>query len=368
MSVENVSRTNATTSPKNPKSNGTHDQPPSSTSGIHLLYGLAGNLTGFLDEFEVSLKSVLLNSPLDYNLTIHLIVDEVAHAAASHRILHQAQLEGSVWRNAITIQFYPVQTATVQQWIQKKIATILPGKKLDSRITIGGYFRMFADELLPPGLGKVIYLDNDVVIMANLQELWRSVEATTASEEAKEAKGANAHRFLYHNGCSGFMIINFDRFHLFWHYLERIPLNRISHAGDQQLISRVSQFFPNTTGRLSPEWDVDLSRSRDAPQQILEKKKFFGYLHFNGIRPNEETFWKRPGAGLMQYCDRSADCSSSKLQKRKFRQSWMLADYYIRIPWSLTRAWGHSLVMNGASGQALTVKGSWKTNSSNATT
>ena len=103
MSVENVSRTNATTSPKNPKSNGTHDQPPSSTSGIHLLYGLAGNLTGFLDEFEVSLKSVLLNSPLDYNLTIHLIVDEVAHAAASHRILHQAQLEGSVWRNAITI-------------------------------------------------------------------------------------------------------------------------------------------------------------------------------------------------------------------------------------------------------------------------
>ena len=250
MSLKNVSSVTTTQNSTNSSSVHNESSSPqkinstSSTRTMNLLYGLSGNLTGFMDEFEVSLKSVLLNSPLDYDLAIHLIVDELAHVAASHRILQTANLEGSLWRNNITIQFYPVQMATARRWIQEKITAALPGKSLDARITIGGYFRMFADELLPRGLGNLIYLDNDVVIMANLQDFWRSFEATNTFNEQ---------RFMYHNGCSGFMVIDFDRFHIFWRYLPQIPLERIDNAGDQHLIGLVSHFFANTTGQLPPE-------------------------------------------------------------------------------------------------------------------
>ena len=104
---------------------------------------------------------------------------------------------------------------------------------------------------------------------------------------------------------------------------------------------------------------MDLSRSRAAPEKILEKKKYFGFLHFNGIRNNDATFWKHPGGDVMMYCDRSSSCSSSELQKEKFRQSWMLVDYYIRMPWDLTRAWGTSKVRSGGTGHPLMVLGAW---------
>ena len=46
---------------------------------VHILYCLSGNASGFLSEFSVSLKSVLLNAPLDSNMTVHIISDRDAH-------------------------------------------------------------------------------------------------------------------------------------------------------------------------------------------------------------------------------------------------------------------------------------------------
>ena len=45
---------------------------------VHILYGLLGNKQPFMQQWEVSLKSVLLNLPLDQPTHIHLICNPVA--------------------------------------------------------------------------------------------------------------------------------------------------------------------------------------------------------------------------------------------------------------------------------------------------
>ena len=46
-------------------------------STIHLAFGLSGNHPGFLSEFEVALKSVLLHAPLDRNMHVHIVAIEM---------------------------------------------------------------------------------------------------------------------------------------------------------------------------------------------------------------------------------------------------------------------------------------------------
>ena len=69
---------------------------------FHVIQCLGGDAKGFLDEWEVNLKSILLNAPLDYNLNIHIICDEKACSAAKHR-LFAASLNSTKWRNEIVI-------------------------------------------------------------------------------------------------------------------------------------------------------------------------------------------------------------------------------------------------------------------------
>ena len=45
---------------------------------LHILFGLSGNHPGFFAEVEVALKAVLLHAPLDRNMTIHVMADDLA--------------------------------------------------------------------------------------------------------------------------------------------------------------------------------------------------------------------------------------------------------------------------------------------------
>ena len=74
---------------------------------VHVMYGLSGNSTDVFSEFEVSLKSLLLNAPVDYPLAIHLLVDGDAKKGVE-TILSKAQLEGSHWRHSIAVNLYDV--------------------------------------------------------------------------------------------------------------------------------------------------------------------------------------------------------------------------------------------------------------------
>ncbi len=60
------------------------DGSPSSTplhTTVNVVFGLSGNDSGFLAEFEVALKSKLLNAPLQSKLAIHIMADSSAYVA-----------------------------------------------------------------------------------------------------------------------------------------------------------------------------------------------------------------------------------------------------------------------------------------------
>ena len=74
---------------------------------VHLMYGIGGNASDIHDEFEVSLKSVLMNAPADYPFAIHVLMDEGSKKEVD-KLLIKTQLEGSHWKHSISLNFYVV--------------------------------------------------------------------------------------------------------------------------------------------------------------------------------------------------------------------------------------------------------------------
>jgi len=289
---------------------------------VNMLYGLKGNTTAFLDEWEVGLKSVLVNAPIDGDLHVHLICDARAHEAVQVRI-QQAELIGSIWRNRITVTAYNVERYT-EEWTDF-VTKAIRNNGMDGRVTLGGYYRLLAHRVLPPNTGPVFYMDTDSLVMVNLNDLWQHVNDEYIYQWSATTRP-----------CSGAMILNADKMHRFWQRLD--SLEHITHGGDQSLLVMVANAFPNETGQLPAEWDTHLGHGwRPYPHKILDSQKTFGMLHFNGQRKRNERFWDR---GLEHYCSRTKGCNRGRDGKEKFAQSWGLADYYVRLTWPMVKYLG----------------------------
>ena len=69
---------------------------------VHVLYTISGDNKDFLDEFSGSLKSSLLNCPLDCGMTIHIMTGEKAYNALRPRF-QGIHFDGWVARSQIAI-------------------------------------------------------------------------------------------------------------------------------------------------------------------------------------------------------------------------------------------------------------------------
>jgi hypothetical protein len=296
---------------------------------FHVLYGLSGSIPEFMNEFDVSLKSVLMNAPLDSDMDVHLIVDAEALPEVRRKI-RKAGLANSVWRNQISIYLYLISEEAKTRY-EEHVLEALPVKNITTgkRVGPGGLFRLFAYEILPKSVRSVAYLDNDVVILTKLDEL----------------SAVRDDRYMYQVGvkkdvCSGLMIINLQRFHEFWDYLRRVHPSRIptnsGRIGDQLILQRVKDLGNNElkerlVGDLPREWHVHLAHGFRRRAHLLRKKRpRFGMLHFNGRRGNHEEWWK---GGIMKYC-MEGECANNIKMQEDFRQTWMLAEHYVTIPWT----------------------------------
>jgi hypothetical protein len=155
------------------------DEPP---FPYNVLFGLSGNGTGVFHEFQASLKSVLLNAPLDSPLDIHLVANEDAYFALD-KTIETTMMKTFQTRNPITIHVYNVQPL-LPSWKAFLKRFFRAHWKVDYDVddstylhTIGAFFRLFANHILPSTVQKFLYLDTDAVLMANLQELWKDVAA-----------------------------------------------------------------------------------------------------------------------------------------------------------------------------------------------
>merc|ERR1711865_853424 len=126
--------------------------------------------------------------------------------------------------------------------------------------TIGCFFRLFAHHVLVPqqqhadntataAVQHVLYLDTDVVLMANLDALWDFIPTTGGAQP------------IFHWGagqCSGFLIINVPQLQLLWDLAPLLPLQNISkrdhHLSDQTLFVGMNETFPEKVGLLPKTW------------------------------------------------------------------------------------------------------------------
>jgi len=341
------------------------DAPASSMAVVHVLFGLSGNAPGFLAEFEVALKSVVLNAPLDRALTISIMADQQAYQAlptifARTGLLIQAGNATNTttttttttpatlpWRtrNPITIQTYDV-TSYLSDWKQR-IDTVFnfTGSPYGSH-TIGCFFRLFAHHVLVPqqqhadntataAVQHVLYLDTDVVLMANLDALWDFIPTTGGAQP------------IFHWGagqCSGFLIINVPQLQLLWDLALLIPLQKISerdhHLSDQTLFVGMNETFPEKVGLLPDGWDMTVTQKwRPKYRPYAQKLPDVGMLHFNGGGSSEEAYWNKNKSFITEY-----------------PKTWGTAKYYIDLPWTWSRYQAESMIRTGHPGYRLKIR------------
>ncbi|KAL3912102.1 MAG: hypothetical protein SGILL_007021, partial [Bacillariaceae sp.] len=257
---------------------GGSNAPPTSTlPPIDVVYGGQGAHPGFLQELQASLKSVLLNAPLDTSLNIHFLVDSEAQRAISETILVHLD-DDSTWktRQPIKITTYNVESY-IPQWTRIIDETYqhFPPDLDWYRHTKGAYFRLFAHHILPDSVHQFLYLDSDVVIVANLQHLWRRQVLDGPNKAAFFQWGAE--------WCSGFLVINKDTLGEFWNRVKTYDLVTLKNytvreaqktvhqkgLGDQFLLRSMAVTEPQLFATLPEEWDVS---ANDGPWWRLRER------------------------------------------------------------------------------------------------
>lgn len=261
-------------------------------STMHVGFGLSGNGTGFLSKFEVALKSVLLHAPLERDMHVHIIADQDAYQSL-REIFNRTGLSTWVTRNSIKIHAYDITSVLPQ--LEHLVVDFKKGYESDLinagavpftwDHTIGAYFRLFANSVIPTTVKHLMYLDTDVVIMANLQEVWRQVEMNPDA--------------LFHWGrgmCSGFVVFNVPRMSEIWTLAGASPLKSMEEPyncapNDQMLLISVNVTYPGEVAILSDGWDMTLTEKwLYSGDQFIEKIPKVGMLHLNG-GSNDYAYW-----------------------------------------------------------------------------
>ena len=154
---------------------------------MDILLAISGNHSGVFEEMEVLIKSVLLNAPLNRPLTIHVVADEAAFDMLP--MFFWSDVPQNEWQvksnlsQLFSFQQVTVKTYNVQEHIvrwERRIKQLYRRGDLNANFarreleyhTIGTWFRLMADEILPSDVSHVLYLDVDIVVLANLGELW----------------------------------------------------------------------------------------------------------------------------------------------------------------------------------------------------
>jgi len=310
---------------------------------IHVSFGLSGNHTGFLSEFEVALKSVLLNAPLERSLHVHILADEYAYSSL-HSIFNRIELSTWITRNQIEIHIYDVSPA--EKWLEEKIVTTMSKGLKDDKFTvdyatgvhtIGCFYRLIAHKFLPSTVKHLLYMDTDVVIMTNLEELWKEVESSPNS--------------LFHWGkgmCSGFIVLNVPRMEEIWSLAQETNMRHVvvkynqKQPADQLIFKSVNVTYPNEVHILPEGWDMSVTlrwQKRHLP--YAEKYPNVGMLHFNGGLSSKEAYFTKTGQDDWMV---------------KFHETWGIANYTVKLPWSWARYQSKSLIRSGMDGHLIQIQ------------
>lgn len=293
---------------------------------IHVLYALSGDDPAFLHEAEISLKSVLLNAPLDAELRVHFLCDELAYKGLNG--MFNSTRMSSVWqtRNPTTIVTYNVEPL-LPQW-HKRLRTVMDTRGAEERHTLGTFFRLFVDDVLPNDVHHYIYLDTDVIIIANLAELWSRIDPYAYYQWGLKQ-------------CAGFVIFNAKTLRDMWAYWATVDMleNHKEHKdgfNDQSLLRVFQRRFPEKVGILPPRWDVSWG---------------------NGIWLHQmDVPAVRPQGGMLHY---NGNQGMTLMNNSRVATTFGLGNYYENLPWSWARFMMESQIDHLKEGHPLRLVYNW---------
>ena len=281
---------------------------------VNILFTLSGNDTEFLSEWAVAFKSVLMNAPVDHDMTIHILCDQAGYGRVKYILIKDIKLSDWKSRNQITVDLHNVQNR-IQGW-EHFMNVTSNSTKLSYKHSIGTYFRLFAHEvILDDSARHVIYLDTDVAIFVNLEEIW-----THCDDSVMFQWGTTK--------TAGFMIFNLPLYRAhFWKYVKELSikygLRKAMHGkpiNDQRLLQAVEENYSNTTALLPDAWDTHVAAGAwgwKTIRKVLKMRPEMGFLHING------GAWSKSSAFDSPFLTTDA----------RFNTTYLAARYYATFPW-----------------------------------
>lgn len=253
--------------------------------------------------------------------SIHFIADEAA-SGSLRELFHRIQLNHWQSSNPTFVHLYNMQSKFQQwqSWVERH--THLDIIKMARRHTLGAFFRLFANQVLNSSeIPHVLYMDTDVMIMADVQDIWNHRDPSKLWTWGIDE-------------CSGFLLISTERLAELWNRtryelgdLEAWSKQLDQPVGDQLILRALNRTQPDLVGILPLKWDVTTTSLYSA--DLLDIRPEIGMLHLNG-------------AGMKN--ERSAFESSAMVMNRRHRNTWGLVDYYVRLPWSWARSMSTSQI------------------------
>ncbi|KAL3811133.1 hypothetical protein ACHAXA_006181 [Cyclostephanos tholiformis] len=268
---------------------------------------------------------------------VHIIADGDA-CQVLNDVFHRTELRTWVTRNSIEIHAYDV-TEDLPHLDRLLNFTFSEAHSRDPTFTveatnagfsIGAYFRLIANHFIPPYVKHLLYMDTDVVIMANLGQIFQYIMANPDA--------------LFHWGrdmCSGFVVFNALRMDEIWKLSALSPLENISRTdetavADQLLLIAINATYPHEVALLEYGWDMHVASKWIYYDTLVEKIPDVGMLHFNGGRDGF-AYWTNHNF-ISGYPD-----------------TWRNGNYSASLPWSWARYRAKTMIRPGQVGHKINI-------------
>jgi hypothetical protein len=339
---------------------------------FHVLLALAGDHQGFFREVDVLLKSLLLNAPDQMTLEIHILTDGPAYImldnllfggdndddSSSNTTKRRFSTNLSLWKstNPVVVRTYNCEPH-IKRW-KHKIRQLYRRGGMDTQSarqdleyhTIGTWFRLLAHEvLLPSSVENILFIDSDVVLLANIQDL--SMEYSDTS-----------HYFQWGTSrCAGFLIVNIPKLEEMWNTVDSFGLRNAQQQIQKSSSIMADQFFlrtfelaqPDKVGWLPDHWDNTMASTLWRwKKNLVAKRPQIGYIHFNGggHHTSQDASWF-----LENTTDPTVLLDNTLLTSRDTGSSFGIAGYYIRLPWKWARYFAEAKIPKWSNGSLIEI-------------
>lgn len=185
---------------------------------IHICFAIFDKTGRYSKFVGTTMCSIFENCALlPPSITIHILHDNTLSTENRDKFSYLAGRYNQL------VEFYNVEELCADEIAEIKL---LAPRVLESRYSIATFYRFFIPNVLPTNIDKVIYLDADIIVNLDINELWRidldgKMLATVPDIECNHVTHAqdSKNKFLITNSfvayedyfCAGILLLNLNR-------------------------------------------------------------------------------------------------------------------------------------------------------------